>query len=233
MRILLVEDTADVAEAVIAHLSRIGHTVDWQQNGLDAAAVVTDPYDLLILDVMLPQQDGFALLKRVREKGLSTPVLMLTACAEIEERVQALDLGADDYLIKPFDFRELEARIRVLLRRSGGEATNLLSCANLLIDRKSRTATLDGALLELTRREVTLLEIIAARPGRIFGKEELMDRLFSVDDNPSANSVEQYVARLRKKLSAAAFEIRTLRGLGYQLVLLPQAAASANAESGA
>ena len=173
---------------------------------------------------MLPQQDGFSLLTRVREKGLSTPVLMLTACAEIEERVRALDLGADDYLIKPFDFRELEARIRVLLRRSGGEATNLLNCANLTIDRKSRTAVLDGRPLELTRREVTLLEIIAARPGRIFGKDELIDRLFSVDDTPNANTVEQYVGRLRKKLAGAGFEIRTLRGLGYQLVLLPAGA---------
>jgi len=224
MRILLVEDTADVAEAIVAHLSRIGHTVDWQSKGNDAARLVTDPYDLIILDVMLPQQDGFSLLTRVREKGLSTPVLMLTACAEIEERVRALDLGADDYLIKPFDFRELEARIRVLLRRSGGEATNLLNCANLTIDRKSRTAVLDGRPLELTRREVTLLEIIAARPGRIFGKDELIDRLFSVDDTPNANTVEQYVGRLRKKLTGAGFEIRTLRGLGYQLVLLPAGA---------
>lgn len=223
MRILLVEDTADVAEAIVAHLTRIGHTVEWQSNGHEAARMIADPYDLLILDVMLPQQDGFSLLRRLREKGLNTPVLMLTACAEIEERVRALDLGADDYLIKPFDFRELEARIRVLLRRSGGDSTNLLSCANLSIDRKSRTVLLDGMPLDLTRREVTLLEIIAARPGRIFGKDELMDRLFSVDDTPNANTVEQYVARLRKKLSGAAVEIRTLRGLGYQLVLLAPA----------
>jgi len=231
MRILLVEDTADVAEAIVAHLSRIGHTVDWQSKGNDAARLVTDPYDLIILDVMLPQQDGFSLLTRVREKGLSTPVLMLTACAEVEERVRALDLGADDYLVKPFDFRELDARIRVLLRRSGGESTNLLHCANLSIDRKSRSATLDGQPIELTRREVTLLEIIAARPGRIFNKDELMDRLFTVDDTPNANTVEQYVARLRKKLAAAAFEIRTLRGLGYQLVLHAPAAGEASAST--
>lgn len=221
MRILLVEDTEDVAEAIIAQLSRSGHTVEWQTCGAEAAKHVEAPYDLLILDVMLPRVDGFTLLRQVRDKGLHTPVLMLTACAEIEERVRALDLGADDYLIKPFDFRELEARIRVLLRRSGGEATNLLVCANLVIDRKSRTVSLNHLPLELTRREVTLLEIIAARPGRIFGKEELIERLFSLDDNPSANSVEQYVARLRKKLGGAGFEIRTLRGLGYQLVLTP------------
>jgi two-component system response regulator TctD len=219
MRILLVEDTPDVAEAIVAHLARIGHTVEWESNGATASGRMTDAYDLVILDVMLPQQDGFSLLQQLRGRGQHTPVLMLTACAEIEERVRALDLGADDYLIKPFDFRELDARIRVLLRRSGGASTNLIHCANVSIDRKSRSATLDGIPIELTRREVTLLEIIASRPGRIFNKEELMDRMFTVDDTPNANTVEQYVARLRKKLAGAAFEVRTLRGLGYQLVL--------------
>ena len=220
MRILLVEDTVDVAEAIVAHLLRLGHTVDWESNGRKAANMVIDAhYDLIILDVMLPELDGYALLKRVRSVPLKTQVLMLTACAEIEERVQALDAGADDYLIKPFDFRELEARIRVLLRRCGGDSTNLLRCANLTLDRKSRTARVDGMPLDLTRREVTLLEIIISHPGRIFGKDELIDKLFTIDDNPSANSVEQYIARLRKKLSGAEFEIRTLRGLGYQVVL--------------
>ena len=220
MRILLVEDTVDVAEAIVAHLLRLGHTVDWESNGRKAANMVIDAhYDLIILDVMLPELDGYALLKRVRSVPLKTQVLMLTACAEIEERVKALDAGADDYLIKPFDFRELEARIRVLLRRCGGDSTNLLRCANLTLDRKSRTARVDGMPLDLTRREVTLLEIIISHPGRIFGKDELIDKLFTIDDNPSANSVEQYIARLRKKLSSAEFEIRTLRGLGYQVVL--------------
>lgn len=222
MRILLVEDTADVAEAIIASMTRIGHVVDWEAHGGRAADKVVAPhYDLLILDVMLPGMDGFALLKKVRAKHLQTRVLMLTACAEIEERVTALDLGADDYLVKPFDYRELEARIRVLWRRGSNEQSDLLTCANLTIDRNTRGVTLDGLPLELTRREVMLLEIIAARPGRIFGKDELMDKLFTIDDNPNANTVEQYIARLRKKLGAAHFEIRTLRGLGYQLSLTP------------
>lgn len=221
MRVLLVEDSVDVAQAITAHLVRLGHTVDWQADGAKAAPlVVSGLYDLIILDVMLPGLDGYTLLQRVRNVPLRTQVLMLTACAEIEERVKALDLGADDYLIKPFDFRELEARIRVLLRRVGGDSTNLLSCANLTLDRKSRTVRVDGVPLELTRREVTLLEIIISRPGRIFGKDELIDKLFTLDDNPNANTVEQYIARLRKKLSGANFEIRTLRGLGYQVVLL-------------
>ncbi|AJE97495.1 MULTISPECIES: response regulator transcription factor [Pandoraea] len=219
MRIMLVEDTADVAEAIATQLRRLGHALDCESDGAAAAARIGDDYDLLILDVMLPHVDGFELLKRVRERGLSTRVLMLTACAEIEERVRALDLGADDYLTKPFDFRELEARVRALMRRTGQDATNRLTCANLSLDRKSRGVEIDGQPIELTRREVTLLEILAARPGRIFGKDELMDRLYGDEPAPNANAIEQYVARLRKKLAAAQFQIRTLRGLGYQLVL--------------
>lgn len=219
MRILVVEDSIDVADALCAHLERLGHCVDRDANGTSAAAKVTaEHYDLIVLDIMLPGLDGYELLRRVRASGLRTQVLMLTACAEIEERVRALDLGADDYLIKPFDFRELEARVRVLLRRVGGDSTNLLTYGNVSLDRKSRTATLGGQPLELTRREVTLLEIIIARPGRIFGKDELIEKLFSLDDNPNANTVEQHMARLRKKLAGADFEIRTLRGLGYQAV---------------
>ena len=220
MRILVVEDTVDVAEAIVASLTRVGHVVDWEAHGARAAARVLDPhYDLLILDIMLPGVDGFELLRQVRAKGLATSVLMLTACAEIEERVNALDLGADDYLVKPFDYRELDARIRMLLRRGGGGSTNLLVAGKVSVDRKTRSVLLDGRPLELMRREVTLLEILLSRPGRIFGKDELIDRLFTIDDNPSANAVEQYVGRLRKKLVGAGFEIRTLRGLGYQVVL--------------
>lgn len=220
MRVLLVEDSVDVAQAIQAHLERLGHTVDWESNGTEALGlVVADHYDLIVLDVMLPGTDGYTLLERVRAEHLKTQVLMLTACAEIDERVRALDLGADDYLIKPFDFRELEARIRVLMRRVGGDSTNVLSCANLTLDRKSRTVRIDDHPVELTRREITLLEIIISRPGRIFGKDELIDKLFTLDDNPNANLVEQYIARLRKKLATARFQIRTLRGLGYQVVL--------------
>ena len=220
MRVLLVEDSVDVAQAIQAHLERLGHTVDWEAHGTNAMAmVVSEHYDLIVLDVMLPGTDGYTLLEQVRGAQLKTQVLMLTACSEIDERVRALDLGADDYLIKPFDFRELEARIRVLMRRIGGDSTNLLRCANLSLDRKSRTVRVDEQPVELTRRETTLLEILISRPGRIFGKDELIDKLLTLEDNPNANLVEQYVARLRKKLAHAAFEIRTLRGLGYQVVV--------------
>ena len=217
MRIMLVEDTADVAEAIATQLRKLGHALDCETDGAAAAARIGDDYDLLILDVMLPHVDGFELLRRVRERGLATRVLMLTACAEIEERVRALDLGADDYLTKPFDFRELEARVRALMRRTGQDATNRLACANLTLDRKSRGVEIDGQPIELTRREVTLLEILAARPGRIFGKDELMDRLYGDEPVPNANAIEQYVARLRKKLTPNGPAIRTLRGLGYMM----------------
>lgn len=222
MRILLVEDTEDLAEGVLATLRRTGHTVDWQADGRKAESLALHgDYDLVILDVMLPGLDGLTLLQRMRDARVASPVLMLTARIDLDDRVGALDLGADDYLTKPFAFRELEARVRALLRRRSGDATNLLHCGAIAIDRKTRNATLHGAPIELSRREVTLLEIIAARPGRIFSKEELIDRLFSVDDAPSANAVEQVIARLRRKLEGAGVEIKTLRGLGYQL-LLPQ-----------
>lgn len=220
MRVLLVEDSIDVAQAIQAHLERSGHTVDWEANGTSAIAlVVSDHYDLIVLDVMLPGTDGYTLLEHLRKAQLSTQVLMLTACAEIDERVRALDMGADDYLIKPFDFRELEARIRVLMRRTGGGVTNVLRFSNLSLDRKSRTVRIDEHPVELTRREVTLLEILISRPGRIFSKDELIDKLLALEDNPNGNLVEQYVARLRKKLALAHFEIRTLRGLGYQIIV--------------
>jgi two-component system, OmpR family, response regulator TctD len=219
MRILLVEDTVDVGEAIVARFERIGHTVDWERDGQVADEVLEiQTYDLVILDVNLPALDGFSILKRLRQRKSKIPVLVLTARSQVDDRVDALDLGADDYLVKPFDYRELEARARALLRRSAGEPTNELVCGKLIIDRGSRVVTIDGAPIDLTRRELTLLEILAARPGRIFGKDELVDQLFGFGDDPSPNAIEQYVARLRKKLAGSGAEIRTLRGLGYQIV---------------
>ena len=219
MRILLVEDTRDVGEGVAARLQRAGHTVDWSQDGAEADAILAvQPYDLVILDVMVPGMDGFAVLRRLRDRRQRTAVLMLTARSQVEDRVSALDLGADDYLVKPFDPRELEARVRVLLRRGAGSATNQLVCGDVVLEVDGRTVTVGGLPVELTRRETALLEVLAARPGQIVEKVRIQSHLFGLDDNAGLNAVEQYVARLRRKLAGARAEIRTLRGLGYQLI---------------
>ncbi|MBW0369046.1 response regulator transcription factor [Ensifer adhaerens] len=219
MRIFLVEDTRDVGEAISRRLEKVGHTVDWQTDGQAAADILefTD-YDLVILDVMLPGLDGFEILRHLRARKKTTPVLVLTARSEIEDRVGALDLGADDYLVKPFDFRELEARTRVLLRRHQGDPTNLIECGDLVLDRNSRSVRVGNREVQLKRREITLLEVLAARPGRVFSKDELLDRLFGFDENVNPNAVELYVGRLRKKIEGSSVRIVTIRGLGYQLV---------------
>ncbi|RYG13710.1 MAG: response regulator transcription factor [Burkholderiales bacterium] len=218
MRILVVEDTADIAEAVVMRLKSTGHAVDWEANGRVAAELLdVQPYDLVILDLNLPGEDGLSLLRRLRARRVKTPVLVITARSAVDERISALDLGADDYLTKPFDYRELEARARALLRRSAGLSDNMLRLGPLVIDRAGRVASVGDRPLNLTRRELTVLEILAARPDRIVPKEELVEQLFNFDQEPSPNAVEQFVARLRRKLADAPIEIRTLRGLGYQL----------------
>jgi two-component system response regulator TctD len=221
MRVLLVEDTKDVAEGVQARLERLGHLVDWEADGEAASARLdVQGYDLVILDVMLPGgTDGMTLLRQMRAKKSATPVLMLTARSQVDDRVTALDLGADDYLTKPFDLRELEARVRALLRRGGGSATNQISFGDLVLDLETHGVTLAEGAVELTRREQMVLELLVSRPNRIVPKEQMVDRLFGLDDAASLNAVEQHMARLRRKLAASNTEIRTLRGLGYKIVL--------------
>jgi len=219
MRILLVEDTRDVGEAISRRFEAVGHMVDWQMDGRAAADILTfTDYDLVILDVMLPGLDGFEVLKGLRRARVKTPVLMLTARSEIDDRVGALDLGADDYLTKPFDFRELEARARVLVRRRTGEATNIVMCGDLALDRASRSVKVGKREVQLKRREITLLEILASRPGRVFSKDELLDQLFGFDEAPNANAIELYIGRLRKKIDGSKARIVTVHGHGYQLV---------------
>jgi two-component system response regulator TctD len=220
MRILLVEDTRDVGEAINQRLVRVGHSVDWETDGLVAAEILdfTD-YDLINLDVMLPGLGGFDILRRLRAAKKTVPVLVLTARSEIEDRVSALDLGADDYLVKPFDFRELEARVRVLLRRNSGETTNIIVCGNLQLDRHSRNVRIGNREVQLKRREIAILEVFASRPGRLFSKDELMDTLFGFDEGVNHNAVELYISRIRKKIEGSGVSIMTQRGMGYQLVI--------------
>lgn len=219
MRILLVEDTHDVGEAIVRRFEAVGHTVDWETQG-DTASEILDftEFDLVILDVMLPGLDGFQILRRLRQGSNAVPVLMLTARSEVDDRVSALDLGADDYLVKPFDFRELEARARVLMRRrSGGEPTNLVVCGDIVLDRANRSVRVGKREVQLKRREISLLEILATKPGRVFGKDELLDQLFGFDE-AGTNAVELYIGRLRKKLEGANAHIVTVRNIGYKLV---------------
>ncbi len=219
MRILLVEDTEEIGRAVASRFERIGYAVDWETDGRTASELIeVQVYDLVVLDVMLPNMDGFTVLKNLRGRGLRTPVLVLTARSAVDDRISALDLGADDYLTKPFDYRELEARARALLRRAAGMSDNTLKVGPLAIDRAGRTAAVAGRPLDLTRRELTVLEILASKPGRYVSKEELVEQLFGFDQDPSPNAVEQFVARLRRKLAGTPVEIRTERGLGYQLL---------------
>jgi two-component system, OmpR family, response regulator TctD len=221
VRVLVVEDTADIAEAIVMRLEKIGHAVDWEPHGTTAAEVLAvQAYDLVILDLNLPGQDGISVLKDMRARKIRTPVLVLTARSAVDERIGALNLGADDYLVKPFDYGELEARARALLRRSAGQSDNLLKVGPLAIDRAGRVAILNGQPLNLTRRELTVLEILAVRSERIVPKEELVEQLFNFGQDASPNAVEQFIARLRRKLADAPIEIRTLRGLGYQLAAL-------------
>lgn len=219
----MIEDTEDVGEAIVHAFERGGHAVDWQktrQTAEDALAV--QEYALVVLDINLPDGNGFQILSGLRARGVTVPVLVLTARAQVDDRIDALDTGADDYLVKPFDFRELEARARALLRRRQGSALPILRAGNIVLDQVSRTVTLNGAPIELTRREVALLEVLMAQPGRIFSKTDLLDQLYGFDGEAGPNAIELYIGRLRKKLSGANAEIRTLRGMGYQ-ILLPAA----------
>jgi DNA-binding response OmpR family regulator len=220
MRLLLVEDTADVAEAIAASFARRGDAVDSVGTVDDAMGMLdVNDYEVVVLDINLPDGDGTEILKSLRRQRRPTPVLMLTARLAVEERVAALDLGADDYLTKPFDLRELQARVRALARRSGPDRGGVIEFGRLAVDPAGRVASCEGAQLSLTRREFSLLEALMANRARVMPKERLFDRIFSMDDEEiGLNAIETYVARLRRKLEGSGVAIRTLRGLGYQLV---------------
>ncbi|WP_129777821.1 response regulator transcription factor [Peristeroidobacter soli] len=217
-RILLVEDDPALRRGLVATLRAAGYAVDTAGDGTSGLEIARkEPYALIILDVGLPGISGFEVLRRLRKGGTKTPILILTARDTVQDRVTGLDLGADDYLLKPFEPNELEARIRALLRRSQGDPSPVVTIGNLVIDHSLGTATVNGRLLELRRREWAVLERLAARPGKLVAKERLSGEVFGFDDAVAPNAIEVYVARLRKKLEPDGPQIRTLRGLGYML----------------
>lgn len=220
MRLLLVEDTQDLADAIAASFARRGDAVDWVGTAQAAEeTLAVNDYEVIILDINLPDGQGTDILRMLRLRGKRTPVLMLTARMAVEDRVAALDIGADDYLVKPFDLRELQARVRALGRRAGPDRSGVIEFGQLTLDPAGLVVTCGGETLGLTRREFSLLEALMANRARIMPKERLFERLFSMDEEEvGMNAIETYVARLRRKLEGSGVAIRTLRGLGYQLV---------------
>ena len=218
MRILLAEDDQVMADGLSRSLRGTGYAVDHVASGREAdTALTTQPYDLLILDLGLPGMAGFEVLKRLRARNDAVPVLILTAADSVEQRVRGLDLGADDFMAKPFALSELEARVRALVRRSIGSGSNRLRCGPVSFDQVSRTAYLDEHPLELSAREVGLLEVLLQRMGRLVSKEQIVDHLCEWGDEISLNAIEVYVHRLRRKLEGCEARIVTVRGLGYCL----------------
>ncbi|HUW38211.1 MAG TPA: response regulator transcription factor [Rhodocyclaceae bacterium] len=217
MRILLAEDERTIAEALVRSLRNAGYAVDTVANGADAdAALASQSFDLLILDLGLPKLSGLEVLRRLRARKMTLPVLILTAQDCVEDRVRGLDAGADDYLGKPFALRELEARVRALTRRGAAMPTQI-DFGRLSYVQADRVVKIEGQAIELSARELGLLEILLLRAGRMVSKEQLVEQLCCWDSEVSTNAIEVYVHRLRKKLDRGGIKIATVRGLGYCL----------------
>ena len=218
MRILVAEDDPNLAEGLMRSLRQAGYAVDCARSGNEAdAALEANEFDLLILDIGLPEKSGLQVLKRLRARSSKVPVLILTARDSLHDRVTGLDAGADDYLAKPFELAELEARVRALARRGMTGGLALISHGALSYDPIGRVARLDGKPIELSAREVGLLEIFLQRAGRLVSKDQLVNHLCEWGEEVSGNAIEVYVHRLRKKLEPGGVRIVTVRGLGYSL----------------
>ncbi len=218
MQILLAEDDAVLSDGISKALKQRGYGVEVYEDGLSAQkAALNAEYDLLILDIGLPKLDGLAVLQSIRTENKVVPILIVTARDGLNERVHGLDLGADDYITKPFDLPELEARVRALLRRTTQVREDELSLGQLKFDIAGRRAFVGGVPLELFAKELALLELLMLKAGKVVSKEQLIEHMYGWDDDVTHNAVEVNIHRLRKKLEIAKVNIRTIRGLGYLL----------------
>jgi two-component system OmpR family response regulator len=215
---MVAEDNASIAEALRFTLSQAGHAVDWAPDGAAADAMLKDAvFGLVILDLGLPKLDGLEVLRRLRRRNPELPVLILSAREKPEEKVAGLDLGADDYIVKPFSPNELQARVRALSRRGQRAAPLIVEYGSLTFDTIARTAALNGSAVALSVHETGVLEVLLRRFGRVVSKGELVEQLYNYDREVSQNAIEVYVHRLRKKLCGAGVSVRTLYGRGYLL----------------
>ena len=218
MRILLVEDDLLLGDGISHGLKQESHIVDWLKDGITAEhAILDNQFDAIILDLGLPKRPGLEVLRNIRKKGILTPVIILTARDAIEDRIHGLDLGADDYLAKPFDLKELIARIRAIVRRSSGEGrgTNQLTYGDITIDAVSHTVLYKDNDIYLPRREFDLLNLLLASPGKVVSRTQMVQLLYSFDDEIDSNTLEVHIHNLRKKFGASI--IRTVLGIGYMV----------------
>lgn len=218
VRILIVEDDALLADSLVTSLKQAGYGVDSAKNGEEADYILSQQdYDLTVLDLGLPKMDGFQLLKRLRERKPLAPVLILTARDALEDRVKGLDLGADDYMTKPFELPELEARIRALLRRAIWGGNELIRFGGLSFDASGRRVYCADRPVDLSAREMGIFELLLMRSGKVVSKEQLLESLYGWEGETGDNAIEVYIHRLRKKLEGCGVNIATVRGLGYLL----------------
>ncbi|MBW4661148.1 MAG: response regulator transcription factor [Drouetiella hepatica Uher 2000/2452] len=219
MHVLFVEDESKIASFVQVGLREQGFVVDYCDNGDEAyAKAIAHEYDVLLLDIMVPGRDGLSILKHLRRSGKNTPVILLTARNELDDRLEGLNLGADDYMAKPFFVEELVARIHAVVRRSAGDRQNFLSVGLLKLDRITREVTCNQQLVELTTREFNLLEYLMRSPGRVFTRTQILEHVWGYDFNPNTNVVDVCIQRIRKKVDSGdeLSWIESVRGVGYR-----------------
>ncbi len=222
MRILVAEDDFILSDVITKTLRQSGYAVDCLNSGNDVEfATLKEPYDLMILDLGLPQKDGLDVLKSIRNKGNQLPILILTARNTLDDRITGLDLGADDYMTKPFELRELEARIRALLRRKHFDSLTILSYGPFRFDTAKHQLYYQEELIELSMKEVGILELLLSNMGKVMNKSVLLEHLYGWDNEISKNAIEVYIHRLRKKLEPYGFQLKTIKGLGYIIEEMP------------